>query len=539
MQIKEMLALPVIRDAGPRVVAGKNLVHRQVRWVHSGEIADIAKFLRGGEVLLTAATGIGGTDRARRRYIKDLAEVGAAALVIELGRGLKTVTPGMIEEAKAGKLVVVTLDREVPFVAVTHTVHTQLISNTHQSLVRATEIDDALNQLILEGAPLPAVLELFSERLRNPVLLEDTARRVVAMGRASGRIQPILRNWQRHSRTAHVASEGVSVFAAESEPRCAWTEISVRGQVWGRLHVLEVDTPLDDVVRLTLGRAGASIALQLMAQRDAYLSDEAEHSLIRGATSVHTVNGQDFIDRATGLGIPLDGELIAIVASPATPSTVDDGEDEDLLGRLVRGMRTAFADVGWPAVVGAVDDVAVAVTKSDVEGGYREMARKVAQRLAGEDAPPGCLGVSRGCRSASLPRAFQEARTAHRVVPVGAEATVQFYDELALHRLLAPLVSGPELATFVEGELGDVISYDESHNADLLRTLDAFLQTNGNKQSMGRLLHLRRRSVYYRLERIEKLVGDSLDTPDRRARLYLALRARELLDERSATDAPA
>ncbi len=533
-----MLELPVIRDAGPRVVACKNLVHRQVRWVHSGEIADIAKFLRGGEVLLTAATGIGTTERARRRYIRDLAEVGAAALVVELGRALNKVTPGMIEEAKAGELVVVTLDREVPFVAVTHTVHTQLVSKTHESLVRATEIDDALNQLILEGAPLPAVLELCSERLRNPVLLEDTARRVVAFGRASGRIQPILRNWQAHSREGHDVEDGVSVFGADSQPRCAWTEIRVRGQVWGRLHVLEVDTPLDDVVRLTLGRAGASIALQLMAQRDAYLSEEAEHSLIRGATSVHTVNGQDFLDRAAGLGIPLDGELIAIVASPA-PDSVAPEDGEDVTSVLVRSTRSAFASVGWPAVVGAVDQSVVAVAKLDVADGYRELTRRVAERLASEPVRAGCLGVSRGCRSASLPRAFQEARTAHRVIPAGAQASVQFYDELALHRLLAPLVSGPELATFVEGELGDLISYDETHKADLLRTLDAFLQTNGNKQSMGRVLHLRRRSVYYRLDRIERLLGGSLDTPDRRARLYLALRARELLTDGDPVEAAA
>jgi purine catabolism regulator len=123
------------------------------------------------------------------------------------------------------------------------------------------------------------------------------------------------------------------------------------------------------------------------------------------------------------------------------------------------------------------------------------------------------------------------------VVPAEDQASVQFYDELALHRLLAPLVTGPELATFVEGELGDVISYDEAHSADLLKTLDAFLQTNGNKQSMGRVLHLRRRSVYYRLERIEQLLGGSLDTPDLRARLYLALRARELLDEGAPSEA--
>lgn len=50
---------------------------------------------------------------------------------------------------------------------------------------------------------------------------------------------------------------------------------------------------------------------------------------------------------------------------------------------------------------------------------------------------------------------------------------------------------------------------------------------------MGDLLHLRRRSVYYRLDRIEQIIGYSLDLPDRRARLY-ALRGRDLLNDQTA-----
>jgi purine catabolism regulator len=42
-------------------------------------------------------------------------------------------------------------------------------------------------------------------------------------------------------------------------------------------------------------------------------------------------------------------------------------------------------------------------------------------------------------------------------------------------------------------------------------------------------LHLQRRSVYYRLERIEQLLGRSLDDPEQRVRLYVALRAHEML----------
>lgn len=86
------------------------------------------------------------------------------------------------------------------------------------------------------------------------------------------------------------------------------------------------------------------------------------------------------------------------------------------------------------------------------------------------------------------------------------------------------------MACFVEQELGPLLAYDENHNAELVRTLDAYLQANGSKSTAAQRLHLQRRSVYYRLTRIEELLGHSIDHPARRVQLYVALRGRELLN---------
>jgi purine catabolism regulator len=524
VRIEEMLELPLLKNAGVKVLAGEDQLHRTVRWVHAGEIADIARFLTGGEVLLTAATGLGDGERSRRKYIGDLGQVGVAAVIFELGRALRAIPKEMLNEARKHDLVLATLDREVPFAAVTHEVHTRLVNATHAASVRAMEIDDALNQLILDGAPLPAVLELLSERLQNPVVLEDAGHRVVSFGRASGSFTEVLRRWQSHSREAHRAVEGSSVHIADSEPRCAWTTVALRGEIWGRLHVLEGDSPLDDVVRLALARAAASIALLLMAERHAYVSEAAEDALVRGMASINDFMATDFTDRAAGLGVDLEGDLVVLAATTAGASPPD---NEDWHAHAAQDVRSALADAGWPAVVGSIEDSVVAVAKAGAK--LRADAAGFAARLAATGAYR--VGVSRVCRASALPRAFQEARMAARVTPPGDDSNAQLFDDLALLRLLAPLAAGPELATFVEGEIGELIAYDEQHNSYLVKTLEEFLQVNGNKQQMCSLLYLRRRSVYYRLERIEQLLGYSLDLPDRRARLYVALRGHELLEQ--------
>ena len=188
-------------------------------------------------MLLTAATGLRGTEADRRRYIRELAAVDVAAVIIELGRAFREVPAEMVEEARHRGLVLVELQRETPFIAITQAVHRQLISSAHETLTRALKIDDALNRLILEGAPLPALLELLAEQLGNPVVLEDGARHVVAFGRATGPIAPLLRGWSAHSRQGHAAPhQELSVRAAESTPACAWCPVALKGEVWGRLR---------------------------------------------------------------------------------------------------------------------------------------------------------------------------------------------------------------------------------------------------------------------------------------------------------------
>jgi PucR family transcriptional regulator, purine catabolism regulatory protein len=524
MQIKDLLDMDLLADAGVEVLAGADHLNRQVSWVHTGEIADIARYLSGGEALLTAATGLGQRPEQLRRYVCELATAGAACVIIELGRSFRSVPTQMVEEAARKGLVLVSLENEVPFAAVTRKAHTELISSAHTALQRAIAIDDALNSLILEGASLSAVLELLAERLNNPVVLEDGARRVVDYGRSAESVASLLRNWQTHSRQGHLRNAAAAVREVDGSPRCMWSTIIVKGEEWGRLHVIELDTPLDDAVRLALGRASASIALYLMAERDAALSDAAEHSLVGALSRSEGFSGQEFLARAGGLGVNLDGELLMMVAG--RPDEADCDDPEQGADELRRGLRAAR----WPAVVGLVDGLLTAVVTSRPNTDLPRLMESILDGVAAEPYEgKSHAGMSRSCNVAQLPQAYSEARAAYRLGPSTDVGRIHFYDDLVLYRLLSPLGTGPTLANFVESELKQLIEHDDRQNGELVQTLDAYLRSNGNKNLTARALQLQRRSVYYRLDRIEQLLGSSLDDPELRVRLYVALRAREML----------
>src|SRR5260370_85434 len=275
---------------------------------------------------------------------------------------------------------------------------------------RAIAIDDALNTLILEGASLSAVLELLAERLKNPVILEDGAGRVVDYGRSAESVTSLLRNWQTHSRQGHQRSESAAVLEVDGPPRCMWTSIIVKGEEWGRLHVIELDTPLDDAVRLALGRASASVALYLMAERDAALSDATEHSLVGALTRAEGFIGHDFLARAGGLGVDLEGELLMIVAGrPDSPEGADPEQGAD---ELRRGLRAAR----WPAVVGSVDGLLTAVVTYRPSTDLPRLIESTLDEIKAEPSENAShAGISRSCTVAQLPQAYLEALAAYRL----------------------------------------------------------------------------------------------------------------------------
>ena len=112
-------------------------------------------------------------------------------------------------------------------------------------------------------------------------------------------------------------------------------------------------------------------------------------------------------------------------------------------------------------------------------------------------------------------------RTAQRL---GLRGWIPDPEQLALERLL---LADRHLAdATVRRELGPVLA-DERFGEELIETLQAYFDAGENVTAAARRLHLATRTVAYRLERIEALLGHPLDGENRR-RLSTALMVHRL-----------
>lgn len=204
--VADVLALASLQDGRPLLRAGEGGLTRSVRWVHVAEVADIAHLLDGGELILTTGIALPDTAPGLRRYIAELHEVGASALVIELARRFKTTLPAELVDAAAGAgLPLVELHRETPFVAVTQAVHTLILDardreglerQTHRTLLTAlafsaTSPDGAAERahrlgVAVERRQVTGVVITPRADVPDPALLRDVAGQAVAILRERG-----------------------------------------------------------------------------------------------------------------------------------------------------------------------------------------------------------------------------------------------------------------------------------------------------------------------------------------------------------------
>ncbi len=232
-----------------------------MRWVHAGEVPNIASLLKGGELLLTTGYGLGTRPADQRAFVRTLAERGIAALVVELGPRFARLPAALVDAARSAGLPLVQLHREVPFVTVTEEIHTEIVNGHYALLQRAEEVHRRCTEALLGGGGAPQVLEILAGFTGNPVFLETTDGQLLyAAARAPS------------ARTRSRCGRGCATGSATTR-RAGTVLVDVpgggpgSGGVRARLVLLPVRSTPEPVHRMAAERAAGILALVLMQAR--------------------------------------------------------------------------------------------------------------------------------------------------------------------------------------------------------------------------------------------------------------------------------
>lgn len=342
LTVADVLALPVLAAGQPQVVTGVPHLDRPVRWVHITELTDPASFLKGGELVLTTGMPLPDDVAGVRRYVDELAGIGAAALVIELVRRYHRPPDALVDACRLRGLPLVTLAKDVNFLEVTQVVHALLLGNQADVMRRTQRIHEVFTALTLRGAGPEDVVRAAAEMCGRTVVLENLVHQALICEPSGGTVEEALTGWEQRSRTT-----GADDHTATCGP-AGWltAPVEYQGERWGRVVMLPARTdgpafgPEDITV---LDRTAMALTVARLIH-SAPWERTAHRNALRDLVDQRHRSAEDARARCAALGLPTDrSRFVAILADLRTGRAGTEPET-----RLFEELRTA----GVPALVG-------------------------------------------------------------------------------------------------------------------------------------------------------------------------------------------
>jgi sugar diacid utilization regulator len=384
---------------------------------------------------------------------------------------------------------------------------------------------DEVSDAVESGAGLPAVARAASRALDASVIVLDPGSSVLAVACASPEDE-------RAVMAGEAGTEAVALRVADAEV--------------GRLRYRpRSEPPPGALLRLVGNLIGLELERARAPERatEAAVGDFLQDLLARRIT-----DRENIVARAAELGCDLGGGATAVVVR-ARPQGPEEGDwrarvltlAERGARAIERGSLAALAEAAWSrhgasgpndgAGLLAERELVILVPGSDPSVG-RRAATAVLHELEA-NLPAFVVTVARSRHTtepADVHRAGAEALLAANVAEARGLPELSFDETGAYRLLLSAMTEDPsELRGFYEETVAKLAAYDDQYETELVRTLETFLDADGNVAKTSEKLFTHRHTIRYRLERVKELTELDVASTDGRERLSLGLKAMRVL----------
>jgi DNA-binding PucR family transcriptional regulator len=382
---------------------------------------------------------------------------------------------------------------------------------------------DAITEAVESGAGLPEVVRAAARALDASLAVSDAWGATLAVAARS----------PAEERALLSQGEGVTSLP-----------LRVADTVVGTLHMRVKTEPSAPMRRLLLTMIASEVERVRAPER---VSETASADFLRAILRRELTGRDELLARAKDLSLAIEEGANMIVARAHPQAPTDEGWRGRVRAVVERGARAvssrsiaalserdggAHSSQSW---VGA--EVLVLVPGGDEATAARAADAILQEMQAGLAGYTFALGRSRMADDpADLPRAASEALLAANVAQGSPDGDALAFDQTGAYRLLLSAMSEnpTELQRFYAETVEPLVAYDEQYETDLVRTLETFLEADGNVAGTAQRLFTHRHTIYYRLERVRELSGLDVSSSDGREKLSLGLKSMRVLGITSA-----
>ncbi|MEU5304817.1 PucR family transcriptional regulator [Streptomyces noursei] len=538
------------------VLAGQDQLNVPVRWAHASELIDPVPYMEGGELLLITALKLDAEDpETADRYVRRVAEAGVVGLGFAVGVNYEGVPEALVEAARRHHLPLLGVPRRTPFIAISKAVSASVAADQYRAVTAGFEAQRELTRAALSAEGPAELLARLAAHLNGWAALYDASGAVVAAApewaarRAARLAEDVARLRERPAPASSVVSD------TDGDDRVELQSLGTGRRARGVLAV-GTGASLGTAERYAVNSAVA--LLTLTTERSRALQD-AEQRLGDAVLKMLLAGEPDHARAVAGrlYGGLLDAPFRMVVAEPVPaddqpaapklPASFDPGGTPapsgagavPVLDALADAMESAAARTGEAVLAvpaggrlivlvtdggAAADACAAFAAEAEARLGAQPRPRGRNSRPGtGREADGVAIGLSAPTGPMAAAHAYRQAEQALSVARRRGRTLVE-HEDVAAGSVL-PLLADDAVRAFADGLLRALREHDATGRGDLVASLRAWLARHGQWDAAAADLGVHRHTLRYRMRRVEEILGRSLDDPDVRMELWLALKA--------------
>lgn len=513
-QVDEIITLPIFRDC--RVLGGAKGLNRLVEGINLSDTPDYYKWISKGEIMVTTCYAIYNDEQAVQSFIEKLGERGMAAVCIKPDQYLGKIPQVMIDQANAYQLPLIQLPPEVQFSDIIKGVSDELLNRQTALLQSTIRVNTMLTQTIVEGATLQDIARMISELSGTSALLLDTI---------------------NNRKALHIAKKDSAELEGLNQEKAINTvitnsrvhELAAGEYAFGFLYLygFEPATYLQSDILLQILQ---TVPLEISRERS--IQERGDHGFaayMRHLLSDPIANEEAERIRAAEYGVDLSHNHM-ILQIQMEEQAVSGGHYAvefqrtlfisnliSLLSNLALSPKTIPSASGFQVLISTQ---ANSNDMARLSARFPEHLRSLAREYPVLKLTGGCGRAHAGLHGLQLSQ--REAGIALKAAS-SRDGVLLRFEDLGILRLIFANDPEAEIEQYIHEKLGKLLDGSQPRKAELLQTLSAYFDTQGNVKRMSEELFTHYNTVVYRLKNIQDITGTDLRRESDRFELEMAL----------------
>ncbi len=548
--VKDLLELDVMKTAV--LVAGANGLDHEIQFANVMETPEVAKFMKGGEFLISAGFAFYNERTDYRALIHEFADKKIAAFGINTGRYLESIPQEMMEEADKRGLPLLILPKDVPYMNIMIPVWSKTMNQRDLSSSRSKKFYNILLDNILGGRGFIGVTSTLSMLVSNPVYLLDANYHLLSGSLSQNQLYEkyhlnfssaldFLKLSQLNGNLRlEPKPQRLHPYGEANAIRYSFLimPIVVNQNLNGFLFIPELHSILEDDELLAIEDTGTIIALEMSKEKTIFdmkrrTQGEVLEDLLSGYYKDEEVFHRHLKDLEFQIGFQ---SVVAFIEIETDASSVSKGGKStfsyDLKELLIKIIGDyAKRNLGGALLASRSDCVIclISLGKKESMNGLSPLPDLIRRNLSASGIKS--IGISNPIMSLfDVKKAYDQAKIAAQVLPAEENLSLRFYQNTGIYLLLNEIKHTEAAKNFCTLYLKTLRDYDKKNDGELVKTLTVYFEQNRNLRKTAESLFVHKNSVIYRLNKIEQLTKMNLNYFSDRINLELGIYLMRVLD---------